>query len=292
MSRTVHWTLFAVASGWISYGQTVNPPITFEVASLKPAGESSGPRSGCSGGPGTSTPGRLECRNTSLSGLLLTAYKLEQFQFAPPAWMSAARFEVSAKIPDGATVEQVRVMEQNLLRERFKLVVHFEDKEIPGYELTVSKSGPKLKPTTQAQAPASGAVQSARMGIDSEGFPVLPGTESGGYMLNGRATLRLTKTTTEALANWLVRALGRPVKDATSLTGTYDLTLRYVADPMPAAATPSEPESRGATLPTGADGGPTLLGAVQSQLGLKMEPKKVVVKFLVVDHAERVPIEN
>ena len=66
-------------------------------------------------------------------------------EITAPAWLNEVRFDITAKIPAGTTREQFALMRQNLLDERFKLVFHREKKEVPGYELVVAKSGPKLK---------------------------------------------------------------------------------------------------------------------------------------------------
>ncbi len=127
-------------------------PVQFEVAAIKP---SSGPQRalgraqiatppGCSGGPGTSDPGRLSCLET-VATLVRQAYQLKSYQFTPPDWMQATWFQIDAKIPAGATQEQAHLMEQSLLAERFELAAHFDKKEMQIYEMTVGKDGQKFK---------------------------------------------------------------------------------------------------------------------------------------------------
>jgi uncharacterized protein (TIGR03435 family) len=77
----------------------------------------------------------------------------------------------------------------------------------------------------------------------------------------------------QALAGVLGRPAGRPVVDQTGIAGTFDFSLTYTTD---------DP----------ADTGPSIFTALQEQLGLKLEPQKSQIEFLVVDHAERVPTEN
>jgi uncharacterized protein (TIGR03435 family) len=94
---------------------------------------------------------------------------------------------------------------------------------------------------------------------------------------------RAADETMEQLASNLGAQLGRPVTDATGLKGKYDFTLSWAVGSIGGAAPASSAEP---------DNGPTLLQAIQSQLGLKLEQKKIPVDFLVVDHIEKVPTEN
>jgi uncharacterized protein (TIGR03435 family) len=103
--------------------------------------------------------------------------------------------------------------------------------------------------------------------------------------------------TVAALVPLLQLTLRRSVVDKTGLTGTYDFNLDFAVDsPRPigsglAAAT--EPPSGQATLSdSGSGGGPTLINALESQLGLKLESKKGPVQVLVVDSVNRKPTEN
>ena len=82
------------------------------------------------------------------------------------------------------------------------------------------------------------------------------------------------------LARSLSRELHATVEDATGLKGQYEINL-FWTDVSISAQSSDSPEI-----------GPTLLNAVQSQLGLRLEPRKVLTDILVVDHAERVPTEN
>ena len=100
---------------------------------------------------------------------------------------------------------------------------------------------------------------------------------------------RWAKFTMEQFADVLTGYAAKPVLDRTELKGKYDLTLRYVPESMAAA-----PHEGGAIPPAAADAviGPNLFQALQTQLGLKLEPKKGMIDVLVIDHAERVPTEN
>jgi uncharacterized protein (TIGR03435 family) len=159
---------------------------SFEVASVK-VSRSTGGRITMSGGPGTSDPGRISYTNITLRRVLLASYDVKSYQLIGPDWLDIARFDIAAKIPEGATKEELQAMLRELLASRFKMTTHRESKELSVYTLLVAKNGPKIKP----QAPdvgSTGEEQVAGMQKDKgrDGFPVLslptarPGTEGRG----------------------------------------------------------------------------------------------------------------
>jgi len=97
------------------------------------------------GGPGTNDPTRYQCSGCNLQQLMTTAYDAKRWELNIPSFMENERFDVTAKLPEKATMAQFRLMIQALLAERFKLTIHRESKEMQVYELVVNKGGPKLK---------------------------------------------------------------------------------------------------------------------------------------------------
>jgi uncharacterized protein (TIGR03435 family) len=91
-----------------------------------------------------------------------------------------------------------------------------------------------------------------------------------------------------------VGQLGRPVTDATGLKGRYDIALTWALpqEAMAPRGGTAASSDAGALTSAPEDFGPTIVEAVQQQLGLRLESKKVPVNTFVIDHAERVPIEN
>jgi uncharacterized protein (TIGR03435 family) len=260
----------ALACGGLTFAQTAQ----FEVASVKPAApDSRGMR--CAGGPGTSDPGSLNCENYSLSFLVMMSYNLRGFQLSAPGWMDTARFDVVAKIPPGADTQQFRLMQQRLLAERFGLKVHFEKRDATVYDLTVSKSGAKFK---ESQEPA--AAKPAAAWRPPAGGP--PKTTMAHVNLKGESVAEL--------ANFLSNQLGQPVLDATGRDGRYDFAFSFLMEPGGRAAGPGV--SNNVSNGSEPEFGISLIDAVRDQLGLRLEKKRGQVDVLVVDHAERLPIEN
>src|SRR5215510_14986054 len=117
----------------------------FDVVSIKLSPPAAGSTVGSRGGPGTRTPGVWTGQNMSLYNIVWIAFNLRAQQLVGPDWMNEPRFDITAKIPEGATREQFYLMFQNMLVERFGLKVHHDQKEVLGFELTVMKNGPKFK---------------------------------------------------------------------------------------------------------------------------------------------------
>ena len=292
------WKQFGVLvlAACAAYGQTAST-VTFDAASLKPAAQQpSGPdrRFGCSGGPGTSDPGQWVCYDTSLANLIATAFQLRRYQFTIPPWMSNSHFDIIAKVPRDSTVEQLHLMQQDLVITRFKLAFHFEDKEMQGYDLLVGKDGPKFKESVDDPPDYTPPPGPKTMDWDRKtGFPTLPpGHETVLWWLSGRVSNRWRKVTVGELANYLADQMERPVIDSTNLKAKYDLTLHFIATPMPLPGSPIEVDATGQRIPQVLDTRPTLMEAIPSELGLRLESKKVIAKIFTIDHVEKIPIEN
>jgi uncharacterized protein (TIGR03435 family) len=280
----------------------------FEVASVKRADLSTPGRrfTPLSGGPGTKSPTRL-AGTTSLKALLMRAYAVKSYQVSGPAWMDTELYEIAAKIPPGATKEQVALMVQDLLMERFHLAVHRETKEVPMYALRVGKNGPRLKESDPAaaaedeKAAAEGALPRPKVTMGADGFPQIPAdakmpgtfvlTLSGGEFT--RTKLFARHQTMDELADTIGGYVNRPVQNLTEIKGQYDFTLAFESEPMAfaRAARPAGASPDGAP-PAPADTGPTIFAAVQEQLGLRLEQTRGPVEMLIVDRVEKVPTEN
>jgi uncharacterized protein (TIGR03435 family) len=265
---------------------------TFDVASLKPSAPpgSGGGRSrivGMQGGPGTPDPTRVRFSCMNLKGLVSFAYEASGFQISGPSWTEEDRFDIVATVANGTTKEQFRTMLQNLLAERFKLQIHREQKTISLYLLTVGKNGAKLK-TSQADAIADADSEPKprqRMQKDKDGYPrFAPNVTAAGMISEGgkiHAAMQAYNEPVDRLVKTLSAELRAPVKDDTGLKDKYDYAMTWI------------PEAPGSIPAENQDlAGPSLMNALQEQLGLKLTAKKGPVEFIVIDHAERPPTEN
>jgi uncharacterized protein (TIGR03435 family) len=263
--------------------------LEFEAASVKPSPPTVGGAFGmsCRGGPGTSDPGLFRCENFNLASLMNWAYQLRADQLSAPDWMNVAPFDITAKVSHGATPDQLCVMLQNLLVDRFKLTVHHETRESTEYRLVVAKGGTKFKPAAAPKDESSAdALQDPSapkaFRFDDAGYPVFAPGESGTRStFNGRARMYEPRVTMHWLAAILSADLHGTVIDATGLDGQYEISLYWILDAAPKTGSADD------------SAGPTLVQALQRELGLRLETSSKGTKdVLVVDHAERVPTAN
>lgn len=200
--------------------------------------------------------GDLIIRNVSLKRLIAMANEIpesRQYLLSGPDWLDSERFDISTKYPAETPDADVRVMLQNLLAERFHMAVHRETRQFSGYALVVGKGGPKL-----------------HLAANPSPFPmfrVLAGHASGSSVSMPDLADRLSRPPFE---------LERPVVDFTGLPGRFDLTLEW---------SPADRQGENGI-------GPSVITAIEEQLGLRLEPRKLPLLVLVVDRANKVPTEN
>ena len=247
------------------------------------------------GGPGTNSPGQFIGANVTLRMLLDRAYHLMPWQLAG-APLSGDRFDIAAKIPASATAEQVNLMLQNLLAERFGLVAHRETRDLPIYEAVVAKGGPKLK-TAEKAPPGAPPPPNGRLPRDKDGFlappPGVPGMLPSRVNGNDRIAARMEPL--GVLWEYLQRSVLRPIIDKTGLTGVYDFNLTYLPDATIQSSPlniPALPAGQAAALEAVRDPAPSLFDALDRQLGLKLEDKRGPVEVLVVDRVNKAPTED
>lgn len=289
--------------------------LQFEAASIKPSPPPEGGRMmmiNGRGGPGSNDPTRIRFTNASLAQIVARAYDIKNYQLTAPDWLNQERFDIDAKIPTGATKEQAGIMLQNLLAERFHMVVQRGSKEFQGYELVVSKGGHKLKESSpedaafdQTQPPPPGSAPPPPPRPGPGGLMQLPKQDRPGLMVMMRMSpkgaitqLSARAQTTKQLLDVISNQLSRPVNDGTGLTGKYDFKLEFSGDmPMGMGGMLPPPPPGGAGLnppstESPEDLAPALPTALQQQLGLRLESKKIPLLTITVEKADKAPTEN
>lgn len=330
-SFTVVWCLALAA--------TVAPAQTkpaFEVASIRPAAPldmtklAAAVQAGQMPRLGPRVVGtRAEYIYMALRDLIVLAYNVKPYQITGPDWLTSQRFDIVAKLPDGASKDDAPKMLQALLEERFKLALHRESKEHPVLALVVGKGGPKMKESVEAPKPvnADAPLAPGERTMDGPDGPIRMKTNgSGGMVLNmgekgtvstslDPATrsmkLEASRVNMDGFADMLtslsqVSGGGLQVKDMTGLKGYYQVAITFsLEDLMSMAqnmartsgiAMPSLPAGAAApATPAGEASDPggssSLFQAVQS-MGLKLEQRKAMVEQLVIDHIEKTPTAN
>ena len=211
--------------------------------------------------------------NQTLKNMIWWAYRVHDFQITGgPGWMNSDRWDLQAKTTQGAAYEKMQLMVQALLQDRFKLALHREIKELPVYNLTVSKSGLKIQPIKEGSCLAP----------DPNNPGIAPGKTFMNYCgsrASGRCMMEGSSATMTELAEALSNTVGRTVVNQTGVDGQF----RYHVDYAPELTAPAQP---GGPLPACGDA-PSIFTALQEQLGLKLDSAKGPVEVLVIDHAEK-----
>ena len=275
--------------------------MSFDIASVRPTKIPRPPNFGLGTGDAKPPGGRLSAA-FSLDTYIGFAYKLAPFLTGDalanaPKWLHTDFFEIDAEAQGNPTKDQMRLMMQSLLADRFKLAVHFETKEVPVLALTQvkpGKLGPKLLPHSQGppcpdeyKGPEPGVMPDPRKEVfprdcdltQSRGMP------DGTWFVGSRNTTMATAAQEFSTYGFLAGEIDRPVVDKTGLNARFDFVLEYKPGESNRFAPP------GGAAPSGEFGGTPFAEALRQQLGLKLVRTKAPVRMLVIDHVGR-PSEN
>ena len=315
-------TVFSLAILAVTLGPSVlraqDAKLRFEVASVRPSGPVAAgtpqiPGGRIIGGPGTNDPESIRYERVPFQQLIMAAYGVQRDQIKGPDWATtedipgAARFDISAKVPPGTTKDQGAVMLQNLLAERFRMLLHHETTQVPGYAVVVAKGGSKLKesrgPVNESERTAPGAGGRVNLETEKDGFPQLfPRVNMGGIFKDGVVRIRFRDYPLSDLSQQLSSTLAAHVIDRTGLGGKYDFTLEFtppengfmLAIPATFPLYPGQtaPLNMNGPSPVQQDAVPIISSAMEKQLGLKLEAAKIAVDTIVIDRVERTPTEN
>ena len=263
MKRAIVEIFLMSCANWLAFGQSSQTAPRFEIADIHVSA-------------GTSnrffrTPpvrgGRYELKNASMLDLIRTAYDFDADKIiGGPSWLEMDQFDVLAKVPADAKPETLKPMLQSLLADRFKLVVHKDARPFPAYALTIGKK-PQLKEAD---------------GTEETGCRRQPAPEPPGPGTTVQYSCR--NMTMTAFAEGLRRMAGaslepNPVLDETGLKGKWNFDLRFSPQPNGLGTAKAGDQI-------------TFSGAIDQQLGLKLEERQVPMPVIVVDSVNQKPSEN
>lgn len=260
----------------------------FDVASIRPTASQSTPASEIRPMPN----GRFTATNATPRSLILRAYGLVDSQLiGAPSWLNTEHFEIDARGTAPAEgPESMMPMVRSLLVERFKLKAHADTRELAAYALIFARRdrqlGPDIRPTRADCTRATTLTQDDIRAAARDGWPPCGMTYTVGFVTavpdgkNVKYRIRRSGVTLAALATFLQTSVNRPILDQTGLEGRFDVEYSF---------TP-QPPTPGVESVFGPDA-PTLFVALEEQLGLKLESRRIAVPVLVVDSIER-PTEN
>jgi uncharacterized protein (TIGR03435 family) len=231
--------------------------------------------------------GRLVITGMTVKEVIQGAYGIQSFELVNvDSPVLKQRIDIDAKTEHPvASATQLQQMLQPLLADRFKLAVHREMREMNALVLVLANKdarlGPKMKKTDSACDSLGTAV--TRFVLTGPAPP--PERPACGIMPGGIGRIVGNGLDMPTLVGLLAPSQGRPVVDQTGLQGRYDIDVTYTPEPFSAAAL----AQRGSTPPPGVDSnGPSLFNALEDQLGLKLEPRKMAVPVVVIDHIEQI----
>jgi bla regulator protein blaR1 len=212
----------------------------------------------------------------------LTGDQLHAMLAGQPEWTRTDQFVIEAQADGNPTKDQMRLMVQSLLADRFKLKVHRATSVEPVYALVLAKPGklgPKLIPHSEGPPCGKATAPSGDAGKQERVFPPDCNLFEAEAKANHTILLGSRGATMQQIGDSFpgIGRLGRPVVDETGLKGTYDFTIEFTRDVDPPAA------NAGAQLDLGA---PPLLVALKDQLGLKLRATRAPVETLVIDRVE------
>jgi uncharacterized protein (TIGR03435 family) len=303
---------------------TAPPPLTFEVASVRPTASAAGGQRGTGGGgslrpidepcgnPSGTNPSstfflqidgrRFASHDSTLYALIGWAYGIPcpiwrgpDSVLGGPSWSKTAGFDIEATIPLGTPVytkkqfldgqaPELQRMLQSLLAERFQLTLRRDTREMPALVLSVPSGGHKLTEWKPGD-PQTANEWIAQLGLPSEGEMYRRARELGQLDQGGFVGV---KVAWPQFVELLKRSTDRPVIDRTRITsGEYTFMFQYSRS-LPPSVLLTLPQG---TTPIYSPTAPSLSQALEQELGLKLEAMRVPTDVLVIDRAER-PSEN
>jgi uncharacterized protein (TIGR03435 family) len=270
--------ILLAAAAYGLFAQSAARP-EFQVASVKPNTTETRRMMAIRPQPG----GRLTTHNAPLRLLIQNAYSVQAYQIAGgPAWINSEGYDIEAKPASATERDQMWLMVQSLLAERFKLALHRETRELPAYSLTAARGGTKLG------TPKEGGCTPVQPGA-----PPSQGSPPCGHVVISMASTGLSfdgvRVPMAEVTRMLATLMGRPVVDDTGVSGEFDI---HITGFTPDQSTMGLPGSGGVGDPGGPRlpedaTRPTVFAALQEQAGLRLVSSKAPVEVLVIDHAER-----
>ena len=252
-----------------SVAQQSSSTPAFEAASVKPR---------TTANPGWSvsyTPDSLRATNATLSALIQSAYGIREDRLVGgPNWVRTTRFDVTGKAAQALPREQLRLMAQSLLENRFGVVLTREQRKQEVYALRLARGDGRMGPDLRRAADdCLGEAAGGGLPTNQPARPTLKSSTGAGPTFSGRCT------TMTNVAKGLSRSLGVEVVDQTGLQGRWDFVLAY---------TPLAPNVSPAVEPDL----PSVFVAVEEQLGLKLERNARGSVEYVIIAAAHAPTED
>jgi uncharacterized protein (TIGR03435 family) len=296
MTRTAVISALAVFLPAFALAQAAPARPEFEVASIRPAAPQDARVD-----IGMHIDGsQVRFNFLSVRDCMRIAWKVKDYQVVGPDWVGSDRFNITAKVPDGgANQDQVAIMLQNLIKDRFKLTYHMDKKDFAVYALVAAKGGMKLKETPPDDAADGATASKSNLNVTASGSAagVSVSFGNGSYYNFGNNKLVGHKLSMEQIVETLSRYMDKPLIDMTGAPATafYDFSFDITSDDyrvmlirtaLKAGVSLPPEAARLADMPID-----SLYTAMEAS-GLKLDSRKAPLDVFIVDHADKTPTEN
>ena len=283
--------LFGIVNARVQTKTAVSALPKFEVASVKPSPGTGGQLAEERNRGWGDVTGRVNLRSIPLRYVLQKVYDLQAYQLSGPAWLDTEPFDILATVPAGAPKDQIPLMFQDLLADRFKLKFHRETQTATSYALVVGEGGPKLKealPDDGSEVPSTVKIAGSD---EKKSISGMGNGKFGKFKLtaaNGVLHYEFASMTAKALAEFLSQgSVDLPVVDMTELRGSYQMPLD-----IPARGFPAAQSDAGQPVPAASEPSGTSVRSSLEKLGLRLVRRRFPIEKFVIDHIERRPTPN
>lgn len=210
------------------------------------------------------SPGRFTATNSTVRQLVRFAFDttVDAQIVGGPSWVATTAFDVTATTGD-ASRDQVSLMVQRMLIERFQLIARTEDRPLPVYRLVTARQDRRLGPAmSPSNCPPSGSDSAPReCGVLFLG----PNRFHG----KGLALSRIASGMVSEITD-----VDRFVIDDSGLSGLYDVTVWFTPSRAPF----------GLRVEQNPDW-PQFATALREQTGLRLVPGTAPVRVVVIERA-------
>jgi uncharacterized protein (TIGR03435 family) len=281
--------MMGVQQAWAQSPVGGSARLEFDVASVRQNKSDERPHSNFPLNPGpqySPSGGRLTATNMLLLQYIVfayvtTSYQIQGIRAQLPDWARTEHFDIDARVGGEPSKDEMRLMMQSLLEDRFGLRVHHETRQVPVFGLTLAKPG-KLGPRLQAHpADDLDCTKTSLPTVAADAYPAACGVGASiAASAVGLIALGGRRVSMEMFALGLTNIsidVPRPVIDQTGLKGGFDYTLEWVPDG-------NGPSTAGAATD---EAGATFVQALREQLGLKLVPEKGPTDVILLDHVEQ-----
>jgi uncharacterized protein (TIGR03435 family) len=278
-----------------AFAQAPAPKLEFEVASVKTAEPIVAGATQVDIGMHIDGA-QVRFSSLALRDLLRLAYKVKSYQVEGPDWMISERYDISAKLPDGAKRDQVPDMLQSLLKDRFQITSHLTKKDFPVLGLVVAKTGLKAKQSPANPDDDAANANATNINASGSAAGVSVSFGKGSYYTFSDNKFDIKHLTMAQVADTLARYEQDPVIDKTDAPGYYDFVLPLSQEDYQGMLIRAA-ISAGVQLPAQVQKLVELsngdsLGAALGSVGLKLERMKAPLDVIVVDKANKTPTSN